>query len=107
MAIDAVAAQMMGFDPMEIDYIAHATERGLGTGKADEIEVYTKREGADMAVLGTEKSHVSYYALLKDFVLQSTGGGRGRDKVIESKLEEPTLVRMWKAWKKRMESSKE
>ena len=38
-AIDAVAARMMGFDPMHIDYIRLATERGLGTGVLDEIDV--------------------------------------------------------------------
>ena len=38
-AIDAVAAKMMGFNPMEIDYIRMAHEMGLGTGKLDEIEV--------------------------------------------------------------------
>jgi uncharacterized protein (DUF362 family) len=31
-AIDAIAALMMGFNPMEMQYIAHATERGLGKG---------------------------------------------------------------------------
>ncbi|MBN1640954.1 MAG: DUF362 domain-containing protein [Anaerolineae bacterium] len=38
-AIDAVAAQMMGFDPLKIRYIAHATERGLGQGDPREIEI--------------------------------------------------------------------
>jgi uncharacterized protein (DUF362 family) len=38
-AIDAVAALMMGFDPLGIQYIAHATERGLGQGDPREIEV--------------------------------------------------------------------
>ncbi|MCE1255095.1 MAG: DUF362 domain-containing protein [Anaerolineae bacterium] len=38
-AIDAVAAAMMGFDPMKIDYIAHATERGLGNGNPRDIEI--------------------------------------------------------------------
>ena len=38
-AIDAVAAKMMGFDPMKIDYIRMATEIGLGTGNIDEIEI--------------------------------------------------------------------
>jgi uncharacterized protein (DUF362 family) len=38
-AIDAVAARIMGFDPMNIDYIAHATERGLGQGNPSEIEI--------------------------------------------------------------------
>ena len=38
-AIDAIAAKMMGFDPMSIKYIRIATERGLGTGDPKEIEV--------------------------------------------------------------------
>lgn len=46
-AIDAVAAQMMGFDPMSIQYIRHATERGLGTGNPRDIEVVGMPEAAD------------------------------------------------------------
>jgi len=38
-AIDAVAAKIMGFDPMEIDYIRLAHEDGLGVGRIDEIDV--------------------------------------------------------------------
>lgn len=38
-AIDAVAAKMMGFDPMTIKYIHLAHEAGLGVGKPEEIEV--------------------------------------------------------------------
>ncbi len=38
-AIDAVAAHMMGFDPMKIKYIRLAHERGLGCGLYDDIEV--------------------------------------------------------------------
>ncbi len=38
-AIDAVAARMMGFDPMGIEYIRLAHERGLGTGRIEEIEI--------------------------------------------------------------------
>lgn len=38
-AIDAVAAKMMGFDPMKIKYIRLAHEQGLGTGNPAEIEV--------------------------------------------------------------------
>lgn len=38
-AIDAVAARMMGFDPMQIGYIRMAHERGLGVGSFDEIEI--------------------------------------------------------------------
>lgn len=38
-AIDAVAAKMMGFDPLNIKYIRLAHEKGLGTGNPREIEV--------------------------------------------------------------------
>jgi uncharacterized protein (DUF362 family) len=38
-AIDAVAAQMMGFDPMSIEYIRLADEQGLGNGRRENIEV--------------------------------------------------------------------
>ncbi|MHC4859617.1 MAG: DUF362 domain-containing protein [Planctomycetota bacterium] len=38
-AIDAVAAKMMGFDPLQIPYIRIATEKGLGQGDPREIEV--------------------------------------------------------------------
>ena len=38
-AIDAVAASLMGFDPMSIDYIRLAHEHGLGHGRVDEIDV--------------------------------------------------------------------
>ncbi|MEM5766636.1 MAG: DUF362 domain-containing protein [Candidatus Aenigmatarchaeota archaeon] len=44
-AIDAVAAKIMGFEPMKIDYIRLAHERGLGCGDLDQIEI-----------LGMEKS---------------------------------------------------
>jgi len=38
-AIDAVAARMMGFDPLSIGYIRIAHERGLGVGDPRDIEV--------------------------------------------------------------------
>ncbi|GBE57365.1 hypothetical protein BMS3Abin01_00277 [bacterium BMS3Abin01] len=38
-AIDAVAAKMMGFDPMEFRYIRLAHERGLGCGIVDDIDI--------------------------------------------------------------------
>ena len=46
-AIDAVAAAMMGFDPMKIQYIAHATERCLGQGIPREVEIVGMPELAD------------------------------------------------------------
>jgi uncharacterized protein (DUF362 family) len=39
LAIDAVSAKMMGFDPMNIQFIRLAHERGLGTGRIEEIDV--------------------------------------------------------------------
>lgn len=44
-AIDAVAAKMMGFEPMAIEYIRVAHEDGLGVGDTRDIEVV----GADIA----------------------------------------------------------
>ncbi len=38
-AIDAVAAKMMGFDPLAIDYIRIAHEKGLGCGDVASIDV--------------------------------------------------------------------
>jgi uncharacterized protein (DUF362 family) len=38
-AIDAVSARMMGFDPMEIPYLRIAQEQGLGTADPAEIEI--------------------------------------------------------------------
>ena len=38
-AIDAVAARMMGFDPMAIPYLRMCHDRGLGTADPSEIEV--------------------------------------------------------------------
>ncbi len=38
-AIDAVSAKIMGFDPMKIDYIKKAHDLGLGIGDVDQIDV--------------------------------------------------------------------
>ncbi len=38
-AIDAVAAAMMGFDPLSIPYLAMCQDRGLGTADLSEIDV--------------------------------------------------------------------
>jgi hypothetical protein len=38
-AIDAVAAKLMGFDPLSIRYIRLAHEHGLGTGDPRDIEL--------------------------------------------------------------------
>jgi hypothetical protein len=46
-AIDAVAAKMMGFDAMKIPYIRMAHEDGLRVGNLSEIEVF----GDDVSTL--------------------------------------------------------
>jgi uncharacterized protein (DUF362 family) len=38
-AIDAISAKMMGFDPMKIDFIKMAHDRGLGVGDVDQIDI--------------------------------------------------------------------
>jgi uncharacterized protein (DUF362 family) len=38
-AIDAIAAKIMGFDPLKIDYIHLAHDKGLGVGDVDAIEI--------------------------------------------------------------------
>jgi len=38
-AIDAVSAKMMGFDPMSIDYIRMAHDKGLGVGDLGQIDI--------------------------------------------------------------------
>ncbi|MDQ7006962.1 MAG: DUF362 domain-containing protein [Acidobacteriota bacterium] len=45
-AIDAVAARMMGFDPLQIKFIRLAHDRGLGVGDPREIEIAGDQEAA-------------------------------------------------------------
>ena len=45
-AIDAVAAKLMGFDPMAIKYIRLAHEKGLGCGDPRDIEIVGDTEAA-------------------------------------------------------------
>ena len=44
-AIDAVAAKMMGFDPMSLEYIKVAHDDGLGVGDPRDIQIV----GADIS----------------------------------------------------------
>lgn len=60
-AIDAVAAKIMGFDPLKIDYIKLAHDKGLGMGDVDQIDI-AGMEAADFEKLNfgfqTKKSPV-------------------------------------------------
>jgi hypothetical protein len=46
-AIDAVAAKMMGFEPMDYDFIRLAHERGLGCGRTEDIEIVGDTDAAE------------------------------------------------------------
>jgi len=46
-AVDAVAATLMGFEPMDHDFIRLAHERGLGTGRVEEIEIVGDADAAE------------------------------------------------------------
>ena len=43
-AIDAIAAKIMGFEPLEIDYIKMAHDKSLGNGDIDQIEIVGMEE---------------------------------------------------------------
>jgi uncharacterized protein (DUF362 family) len=59
-AIDAVAAKMMGFDPMSIKFIRLAHERGLGCGDIKDIEVVgADISGVDWHFTGSENTFAS------------------------------------------------
>jgi hypothetical protein len=72
-AVDAVAAKIMGFEPMEIDFIRLAHEDGLGVGRVEEIEVL----GEDISRMDFQFSvghnlpcrvgHLFWYGSLKRF----------------------------------------
>ncbi len=73
-AIDAVAARMMGFDPMRIRYIAKATERGLGQGDPRRIRIVgdeaAAAEGWNFTVgvnLGTGVGRLLWHSPLRVF----------------------------------------
>ena len=49
-AVDAVSAKLMGFDPMSIPFIRIAHEMGLGCGQVEDIEIV----GADVSEVNWE-----------------------------------------------------
>jgi uncharacterized protein (DUF362 family) len=74
-AIDAVAAKMMGFDPMDIKFIRLAHERGLGCGDPRDIEIAGDEELADTSwnfvgpyqkmTFASRMQHLIYWGPLK------------------------------------------
>jgi uncharacterized protein (DUF362 family) len=60
-AIDAVAAKMMGFDPMSIDFIRLGHERGLGVGDIDQIDIVGEDTSDVNFGFSTGKSPVIFF----------------------------------------------
>ena len=59
-AIDAIAAKMMGFDPLKLDFIRLAYEQGLGLGDPKEIEVVGEDiTGIDFGFEGAKNTFAS------------------------------------------------
>lgn len=79
-AIDAIAAKIMGFDAMSIPYIRMCHERGLGTGDPSEIEVVgediedlnfgfkTKRS---LVIWGDQMLRIGFLRFLEKILLKS------------------------------------
>ncbi len=60
-AIDAIAAKLMGFDPLELKFIRLAHERGLGCGDPRDIEVVGMDiEGINFGFRGDEDTFASW-----------------------------------------------
>ncbi|MBN1164002.1 MAG: DUF362 domain-containing protein [Candidatus Krumholzibacteriota bacterium] len=57
-AIDAVAAKIMGFDPWSIDYLRWATERGLGEARIENMEIVGEDIGEINFNFKTKRSFV-------------------------------------------------
>jgi hypothetical protein len=73
-AIDAVSAKLQGFDPMALDFIRLAHERGLGVGDPDQIEIvgYDIRQEPDWEFVQEETfasvgQKLIYHGWLKGF----------------------------------------
>ena len=59
-AIDAVAAKMMGFDPLSLKFIRLAHERGLGCGDVSQIEIVGEDiSGVNWGFSGAENTFAS------------------------------------------------
>jgi len=59
-AIDAISAKMMGFDPFSLDFIRIAHEKGLGCGDPKEIEIVGEDvSGVSFGFSGQENTFAS------------------------------------------------
>jgi uncharacterized protein (DUF362 family) len=60
-AIDAISAKMMGFDPMQIPFIKMAHDRGLGMGDVEQIEIVGEDISGVNFNFKTKKSPVIFW----------------------------------------------
>jgi hypothetical protein len=60
-AIDAVEAKLMGFDPMKIPFIKMAHDRGLGVGDVDQLDIVGENINEINFGFKTKKSPVIYF----------------------------------------------
>jgi len=83
-AIDAIAAKIMGFDPMSIPYIRMCHERGLGTGDPKEIEL----AGEDISEMNFQFKSKKSFVIWGDQMLR-IGFLRSLEKIL---LHSPLVV---------------
>jgi len=83
-AIDAIAAKIMGFDPLSIPYIRMCHERGLGTGDPNEIEV----AGVDISEMNFQFQSKKSFVIWGDQMLRK-GFLRSFEKIL---LHSPLVV---------------
>ena len=79
-AVDSVAARIMGFDPMSIPYIRMCHERGLGTGDPRDIEIIGDDVAAvnlhfktrrSLVIWGDQMLRVGFLRFLEKILLRS------------------------------------
>ncbi|MBN2142557.1 DUF362 domain-containing protein [Candidatus Woesearchaeota archaeon] len=73
-AIDAVAAKMMGFNPMKIPYIRMAHERGLGCGDVSKIEIVGMKRSEFQRINFRFRTHRSPVILGDQLLRKGTAG---------------------------------
>jgi len=79
-AIDAVAAKIMGFEPLEIPYIRMCHERGLGTGDPDKIDIagddisgmnFGFKSKRSFVIWGDQMLRIGFLRFLENLLLKS------------------------------------
>jgi len=79
-AIDAVAAKLMGFEPMDLPYIRMCHERGLGIGRIEDIDVVGEdiseidfgfRTKKSLVIWGDQLLRIGFLRFLEKILLKS------------------------------------